>query len=336
MQTQPGKTETKNQSDRKPQSQPTKESLEKRLAAVKEQIEKIENTAYSAEKVKKLNQEKNTIQNKIKAAKKHDVKITAETSQAQKNAVKTSTKKKLFYRMTAVFTGLMAIGATILMTSDSSKMSNMVESNTSKTPTFKTVYASDATHSYVHTYNLGDSLSKTYNFDGQASNTIKTQPSGTTKPNIGPTESNTTTDAIAAQITKSSKSALDILLGAQKANELCHEVQSQIDAGIFAAPKGMSVERIAHAMTMSRIYEGRSIILDALKAKTKLTPADQAAFEQHIAEIGDMGTGLQKRMAEKHKLSTYSKFDNASKQLQKLHIQNLKTLKRMQKQAHTR
>lgn len=144
------------------------------------------------------------------------------------------------------------------------------------------------------------------------------------------------TDSLSVQLTRTSKSALEILLGVQGAKKLCDQVRSQINAGVFAAPNGMSVERIAHAMEMSRVYEGNSVILNALTSKTKLTPAQQKAFNDHIDSIGDMGVKLQKRVAAQHKLSKQGKFNKAKKSIQIQHVKNLKQLKMIKKAMHVK
>ena len=91
----------------------------------------------------------------------------------------------------------------------------------------------------------------------------------------------------------------------------------------------MSVQRVAHAMVMSRIYEGKSVILDALNTDKQLTDAQQSAFEEHINGIGIRGEKLQQRMSKKQKLSSHSKFDRSSYAKQQAHIKNLKQLRQM-------
>ena len=123
--------------------------------------------------------------------------------------------------------------------------------------------------------------------------------------------------------------SLDILMGAQKRDSLYNKIQAQVDKGIFQIPNGMSVQRIAHAMEMSRIYEGKSIILDALNTDKQLTDAQQNAFEEHINDIGVRGEKLQQRMSKKQKLSSHSRFDRSSYAKQQAHIKNLKQLRQM-------
>ncbi len=132
-----------------------------------------------------------------------------------------------------------------------------------------------------------------------------------------------------AKINACCNSSLNILIGEQAREKLYAQVRRQVERGIFQIPSGMSVERVAHAITMSRIYEGKSVILDALNATQKLTPAQQVAFADHIDSIGVNGVGLQKRMATKQKLSSHSKYDRASKAMKTTHAKNLKELRQM-------
>lgn len=132
-----------------------------------------------------------------------------------------------------------------------------------------------------------------------------------------------------AKINACCNSSLNILIGEQAREKLYAQVRRQVERGIFQIPNGMSVERVAHAITMSRIYEGKSVIIDALNATQKLTPSQQAAFADHIEGIGVNGVKLQKRMAAKQKLSSHSKYDQASKAMKKTHAKNLKELRQM-------
>jgi len=250
-------------------------------------------------------------------------------------------KNKILYRVTATLTGLVAVGAAIFMTSDVTMSTMESDVTGGRTPTFKTISVGDTTHKTTHVYNLAEqsrqkitqrqmaatrpaSQKQAINHAPQKQDVISVRPSAS---------ASVATDSVSVRLTQASQSALNILLGQKKADELCRRVQAQIDAGIFAAPRGMSVQRIAHAMTMSRIYEGKSVILDALKSTERLTPAQQAAFEHHIAEIGDLGVKLQQRMAKGHRMSNHSRFNHASKAMQKAHVNNLKQLKQLRKMA---
>lgn len=292
-----------------------------------------------------------------------DVPVTDAVADTQPQ--KSSRKANILYNMAATVAGIAAIGALVLTGGRVNNM-NGDAAPVDSVPTFKTVSMGDTSRTMTQVYNLGD-------FANQARNaTIPTltaprmlntaraprtpmmptvasvRPATHVAPVVtpavpakkvtkqAPTASRVATDSVAVQLTRASKSSLNILLGTKKADELCRRVQSQIDAGIFAAPNGMSAERIAHAMTMSRVYEGKSVILDALNSKVALTPAQQAAFNQHIDEIGDMGVKIQKRMASKHKLSKHSCFDRASHAQQTVHIKNVKQLKQFRKLARTR
>lgn len=122
------------------------------------------------------------------------------------------------------------------------------------------------------------------------------------------------------------ENALNIIIGEKAYLELYKKIKHQVNNQIFEIPEGMSIERIAHAATMSRIYEGKSIVLDALETKVKLTPDQQKMFESHIEGIGVRGEKLQKRMSEKQTLSNHSRFDQASHSAQQKHVKNLQKL----------
>lgn len=122
------------------------------------------------------------------------------------------------------------------------------------------------------------------------------------------------------------ENALNIIIGEKAYLELYKKIKHQVLHKRFKIPEGMSIERIAHAATMSRIYEGKSIVLDALETKVKLTPDQQKMFESHIEGIGVRGEKLQKRMSEKQTLSNHSRFDQASHSAQQKHVKNLQKL----------
>lgn len=227
-----------------------------------------------------------------------------------------SRKKGGLYAMAVTITGVVAAGAVMLM--GPAKSTPDADMGAKPVPTFKKVSVADTSYNMNRVYNIGQNSLKKRN---AAANKVAPQ---------------VATDSLSVQLSKTSKSALDVILGVKQANELCRRVRHQIDAGIFTVPNGMSVERVAHAMLMSHIYEGNSIILRALKSALKLTPAQQVEFNRHVAEIGDMGLGLQRRMAAKQKLSKHSYYDCTSAQLQKVHVKNLKQLKQLQKAVRTR
>ncbi len=237
--------------------------------------------------------------------------------------------KKRWVPFAAITTGVITMVA-VMFSGAGRHAANQDGNSSQAVPEFKTVNVGDTAHNITQVYNLSDGV-----YGGIGIRPFAGAQQSVAQPRDSAVNT-VATDSASVQLTRTSKSALNILLGEKKADTLCHQVQSQMDAGIFTAPRGMSAERIAHAMTMSRIYEGKSVILDALNSNVALTPAQQAAFNQHIDEIGDMGVGIQKRMASKHKLSTHSKYDHASRTQQKVHIKNLKQLKQFRKMARTR
>ena len=224
-----------------------------------------------------------------------------------------------FSKFAATFTGGMIV--TSMLFADSTNKNNTVTNiNENSVKALKvTTPTSTAHYESVTTYNWADST--------------KTQKSVLTKENQSVAQNKYTpaTDSVSVKLTATSRSALNILMGTEKAQKLCDDVKAKFDAGIFNLPEGMSIERVAHAMQMSRIYEGNSIILYALNSDKKLTDAQQRAFNKHIADIGDLGVKLQKRMAAKHKLSNYNHYKHAKKSLREAHAKNLKQLKQAKK-----
>ncbi len=253
--------------------------------------------------------------------------------QEQRPVPASSRKNKILYRVTATLTGLMAVGTAVFMTSDLTKSNTESDVDAARVSAFKTISVGDTTHHAAQIL---------YKLDKWRLSRNAQSPFFVAKPALKPMHGASArvapvaTDSASVRLTRASQSALNVLLGQKKADKLCRQVQAQIDAGIFAAPRGMSVQRIAHAMTMSRIYEGKSVILDALKSTKRLTPAQQAAFAQHIDEIGDLGVKLQQRMASGHRLSTHSRYAQAPRALQQAHVKNLKQLKQLRKMARTR
>lgn len=159
-------------------------------------------------------------------------------------------------------------------------------------------------------------------FANDAKAKVKTEPKTTEK-------LNNASEYQLSKINACCESALNIIIGEQARERLYNQIRSQVNRGIFQIPDGMSVERIAHAATMSRIYEGKSIVLTALKSDKKLTHNQQMAFAAHIDGIGIHGEKLQKRVAQKQKLSNYSRFDMASNLQKQAHVRNLQELQKI-------
>ena len=246
---------------------------------------------------------------------------------------KTPEKRKFgrFAAISATITGFVALGAAMLFGShNSADMTSSTVDNNNE-PTFKNIYVDQSSHyDNVSTYNMIDSLKKQKsNLDSlmqyRAPSVVKSEQVAQEKQTVQTSEDKDYADAV----TDASRSALNILIGAERAQKLYHDICVKVKAGIFNLPDGMSVERVAHAMEMSRIYEGHSVILDALNSDVKLTVEQQKAFNDHIASIGDLGVKLQKRMAKQHNLNQHSRYDKAGKDFQRAHAKNLKQLRQI-------
>lgn len=246
-------------------------------------------------------------------------------------------KKTLVAAIGATITGVALLGASMLFGAHGPAGASIQDND--KAPMFKTIDAMPVAHyKLVATYNVFDSVQKQKsNLDSVLQYRVPTtkmfaqakEMSDSLKPQQPMAENQTA----AVALTKASRSALNILIGTKRAQKLCDNVQSKVDAGIFKLPDGMSVERVAHAMQMSRVYEGRSVILDALNSNEKLTDEQQRAFDNHIASIGDLGVKLQKRIAAKRNLNKYSRYDNANETLRMAHAKNLEQLRQIRNRA---
>lgn len=306
---------------------------EKRRAELKKEREKREQQKHLV----KLQQPRKKVINRTKSKPKQQKKApsrkkTARVPVATIVPVETKkTKHKFFAKISATITGFVALGAAMVLgTQNSADITTSTVNNNSE-PTFKNVYVDQSTHySNVSTYNMIDSLKKQQSdldsvMQYRMPSVVKSQQQTEEKQIAQTTED----QELANAVTKASRTALDILIGIERAQKLCDKVEAQVKDGIFTLPEGMSVERVAHAMEMSRIYEGNSVILDALKSNVKLTAEQQQAFDDHIASIGDLGVKLQQRMASQHKLNNHSRYDKAAKNLQMAHAKNLKQLRQI-------
>lgn len=273
--------------------------------------------------------------------------LKEETRQAEKNHKETKTSRIVeieqkknenrkfgrFAAISATVTGFVALGATMLFGSHNSANIAASTVDNNKEPTFKNIYVEQSSHyNNVSTYNMIDSLKKQKtNLDSlmqyNIHSIVKSQQQTEEKQIVQTAENKELADVL----TKASRTALDILIGSKRAQKLCNKVEAQVKAGIFKLPDGMSVEHVAHAMEMSRIYEGHSVILDALKSNVKLTAEQQHAFNNHIIGIGDLGVKIQQRMMSKQKLNNHSRYDKAKKSLRMAHAKNLKQLRQLKK-----
>lgn len=247
----------------------------------------------------------------------HSVQVPQKTTVEPHNAVKDKNSRDSNLLRTAVVSGAIIVGLGLIGIAkahqDRSQQTNQnLEPKKEKTENTKS--------------NLNLSFSSWQSVDSKISSWPQSLQSIVKKKT---TEEQKTTDAEIAKINACCNSSLNILIGEKARNKLYTQIRNQVKNGIFQIPGNMSVERVAHAITMSRIYEGKSIILDALNSKQKLTQEQQKAFVNHIESIGVNGVGLQKRMAAKQKLSSHSKYDTASKSLKVTHAKNLKQLRQM-------
>ena len=101
------------------------------------------------------------------------------------------------------------------------------------------------------------------------------------------------------------KSSLSFVMSSKEQNILSLQINKQLAKGMFKLEKGISKERLMHAVKMCQIYAdydkaGTKIVLDAINTKQKLTPAQQNAFTNYIINgVGERGVNLMEKSIEK-------------------------------------
>lgn len=113
--------------------------------------------------------------------------------------------------------------------------------------------------------------------------------------------------------------------------ELYNKIKSQLDKGIFVLPEGVTTEKVALNYVMFKAYGLPSSLENAITSNKKLSNEQQLNF---ASDAGIKQTDIKQIALKKYgKLSSYSAYDHAPKKLQTQHVNNLKELRQMRKQA---
>ena len=125
--------------------------------------------------------------------------------------------------------------------------------------------------------------------------------------------------------------AIEMLTSAQERDKLCQQINQQLAQGTFSLPQDISPERLAYAQVMYKQYGIKSSLQSSINSQTKLTAEQQAQLVQDVYAAGKQGKGVQAMAQKQHqgKLSSYSKYDEASFQQQKKHVKNLQQLRQL-------
>ena len=127
---------------------------------------------------------------------------------------------------------------------------------------------------------------------------------------------------------------IEILSSATQKEKLYKQIEQQLSAGIFKLPQDISKEKMAYSYVLYKEYGLSTSISQALTSKQRLTTQQQQKLEQEINAVGKKGEGVKKIAQQMYngKLSSYSKFNDASSKLQQKHVKNLKELMQLKKQ----
>ena len=128
---------------------------------------------------------------------------------------------------------------------------------------------------------------------------------------------------------------IEILTSKTQRESIYNKIEHQLENEIFTLPSNISVERLAHSYLMYKEYGVKSSIGSALESSKKLTSIQQQQLINDINIAGEKGLGVKQLAMKQHKgkLKNFSRFNNASKELQQKHITNLKELKQSKKQS---
>ena len=109
--------------------------------------------------------------------------------------------------------------------------------------------------------------------------------------------------------------------------KLYAQINNQIKKGIFTLPEGITAEKLALNYVMFKAYGLNSSIDIALKANTKLSVNAQHLLNH---DAGIKQTEIKNIAKKKYgRLSSYSAYDHASKDLRNKHVTNLKELRKI-------
>lgn len=134
-------------------------------------------------------------------------------------------------------------------------------------------------------------------------------------------------------------SAMDIIAGEKKKNDVMSKLNNQVKNGNLVLNDTISIERVAYTYFMYREYGFNIDVLNlAVNGNQKLSDAQMAELNKVIVDAGERGKGVQQMAKQKLESrgkqlkSGHSKFENATKAQQRQYLVNRGILKK----AHVR
>ena len=131
-------------------------------------------------------------------------------------------------------------------------------------------------------------------------------------------------------------SAMDIIAGQNKKEDVLRKLENQIQSGNIVVNDSVMAERVAYAYFMYREYGFKIDVLElAVNSNEKLTDAQNAELIQVVLNAGERGAGV-KKMAQQRvesrggSLGKHSKFEHATRAQQRAYLVSRGVLKKVQ------
>lgn len=174
---------------------------------------------------------------------------------------------------------------------------------------------------------------KQYQNDKQVKKEVKAKPvAQNVKQQVAPTVDS----AYVVAMKNYYNSAMDIIAGQNKKEDVLRKLENQIQSGNIVVNDSVMAERVAYAYFMYREYGFKIDVLElAVNSNEKLTDAQNAELIQVVLNAGERGAGV-KKMAQQRvesrggSLGKHSKFEHATRAQQRAYLVNRGILKKVQ------
>lgn len=180
---------------------------------------------------------------------------------------------------------------------------------------------------------IGVDAEKQYQNDKQVKKEVKAKPvAQNVKQQVAPTVDS----AYVVAMKNYYNSAMDIIAGRNKKEDVLRKLENQIQSGNIVVNDSVMPERVAYAYFMYREYGFKIDVLElAVNSNEKLTDAQNAELIQVVLNAGERGAGV-KKMAQQRvesrggSLGKHSKFEHATRAQQRAYLVSRGVLKKVQ------
>lgn len=180
---------------------------------------------------------------------------------------------------------------------------------------------------------IGVDSGKQYQNDKQVKKEVKAKP---VVQNVKQQVAPTVDSAYVVAMKNYYNSAMDIIAGQNKKEDVLRKLENQIQSGNIVVNDSVMAERVAYAYFMYREYGFKIDVLNlAVNSNEKLTDAQNAELIQVVLNAGERGAGV-KKMAQQRvesrggSLGKHSKFEHATRAQQRAYLVNRGVLKKVQ------